>query len=252
MSAADPQGNEPARDFPNPLDTNVTDNESVGEALVPVANGKFGREALPDPKSLNDWQLTHVCEQGLRALRLTRECKPYLLEARARYKKPGRRVPVPGQPTWTEWVERVSGYSVRTIQLLLQESGKSGRKRGGRKPDENFSRGSGENEGGVDVAAAATPGKPENTTANTEPIVQLGAVSLVELEEQKSLREIAPIRVTLVFSRADQKLFDTYVTALFAPFRLAIPETDNAQIIKSRIVLEALRREFEARAQVAA
>jgi hypothetical protein len=77
-------------------------------------------------------------------------------------------------------------------------------------------------------------------------------VSLAELEEQKYLREIAPIRVTLVFSRADQKLFDTYVTALFSPFRSAIPETDNAQIIKSHIVLEALRREFETCAQVAA
>jgi hypothetical protein len=211
---------------------------------VPKPYEKFGREALPAPKSLNDRQLTHVCEQGLRGLRFLKECKPYLLEARARYKKSGRRVPVPGQPTWTEWVEGVSGYSIRTIQLLLQEPGNTSRK----KPSAKNSPGQGD----TSVAAPATPGTPESPTADAEPIVQLGAVSLAELEEQKYLREIAPIRVTLVFSRADQKLFDTYVTALFAPFRSAIPETDNAQIIKSHIVLEALRREFETREQIAA
>jgi hypothetical protein len=215
-------------------------------------NKRFGRGALPDPESLNDWQLTQVCEQGLRVFRLTKDCIPYLREARSRYTKRGRRVPVEGKPTWTEWVESISGYSVRTIQLLLQEPRKSGQKQGVKKPGENNSSGSVGNARGAGVTAAATPGTPENPTAAAEPIVQLGAVSLVELEGQKYLREIAPVRVTLVFSRVDLKLFDTYITSLFAPFRSVIPETDNAQIIKSHIVLEALRREFEACAQAAA
>ena len=86
----------------------------------------------------------------------------------------------------------------------------------------------------------------------SEPIVQLGAVNLDELAEQRHLVEISPVRVTLAYSRPDKSLFETYITGLYTPFRSVIPETDNEQILKSQIVLEALRRAFESCAQVAA
>jgi hypothetical protein len=40
---------------------------------------------------------------------------PYLQEARARYAHPGRRVPVPGQPTFTEWIRKNLGISDRHV-----------------------------------------------------------------------------------------------------------------------------------------
>ena len=62
--------------------------------------------ARPDPerlaKTMDDDELLFRCEEGFRDLR---EVVPYLREARDRFAQPGRRVPVPGNPTWTEWVE---------------------------------------------------------------------------------------------------------------------------------------------------
>ncbi|MGD0214285.1 MAG: hypothetical protein ABSB87_13730 [Terriglobales bacterium] len=47
----------------------------------------------------------------------------YIREARKRWgnKFQGRRVPVPGEPTWTEFVEQELGVSIRTIQKWLAE-----------------------------------------------------------------------------------------------------------------------------------
>ena len=44
---------------------------------------------------------------------------PYLVEARKRFAKPGRRVPVEGKPTWTEWVKANLQVDVRTVQRWL-------------------------------------------------------------------------------------------------------------------------------------
>jgi len=44
-------------------------------------------------------------------------------------------VPVPGKPTWTEWVKRALGVNIRTVQLWLKEPGEKlsrGRKKGKR------------------------------------------------------------------------------------------------------------------------
>jgi DNA (cytosine-5)-methyltransferase 1 len=70
-------------------------------------------------KTLTDSELVERCVRGFRKLK---EIIPYLREARERFAKPGRRVPVAGSPTWTEWVEQSLGVSVRRVQQLLREA----------------------------------------------------------------------------------------------------------------------------------
>ena len=72
-------------------------------------------------KTLSDSELVEKCMQGFRSLR---EIAPYLREARDRFAQPGRRVPVPGSPTWTEWVETNLHRTVRRVQQLLSEGTK--------------------------------------------------------------------------------------------------------------------------------
>jgi len=88
----------------------------------------------PDPeavaKGLSDSELVERCVRGFRDLR---EAVPYLREAHDRFSQPGRRVPVPGNPTWTEWVQANLHVTVRRVQQLLSE---------GPEPRETISRGS--------------------------------------------------------------------------------------------------------------
>ncbi|MGD0909899.1 MAG: hypothetical protein ABSA96_20130 [Candidatus Acidiferrales bacterium] len=42
-------------------------------------------------------------------------------EARHRFAQPGRHAPIPGNPTWTEWVEANLRVTVRRVQQLLGE-----------------------------------------------------------------------------------------------------------------------------------
>ena len=72
-------------------------------------------------KMLDDEELIERCVQGFCELR---EIIPYLREARDRWAQPGRRVPVPGKPTWTEWVETNLHVTVRRVQQLLSEGTK--------------------------------------------------------------------------------------------------------------------------------
>jgi DNA (cytosine-5)-methyltransferase 1 len=76
----------------------------------------------PDPyvvaKALSDSELVERCVQGFRKLN---EIVPYLREARERFAQQGRRVPVAGSPTWTEWVEANLHVTVRRVQQLLSE-----------------------------------------------------------------------------------------------------------------------------------
>jgi DNA (cytosine-5)-methyltransferase 1 len=69
-------------------------------------------------KALSDSELVERCVQGFRKLR---EIVPYLREARDRFAQPGRRVPVPGNPSWTEWVQGNLHVTVRRVQQLLSE-----------------------------------------------------------------------------------------------------------------------------------
>jgi DNA (cytosine-5)-methyltransferase 1 len=91
----------------------------IGERIAMV-------DALPaaelvHPETLTDAELIEKCVQGFRGLR---ETIPYLREARSRFAQPGRRVPVPGNPTWTEWVETNLNVTVRRVQQLLSEGTK--------------------------------------------------------------------------------------------------------------------------------
>jgi DNA (cytosine-5)-methyltransferase 1 len=70
-------------------------------------------------KTLTDSELVEKCVQGFRRLK---EIVPYLRESRERFAQPGRRVPVAGNPTWTEWVEQNLGVTVRRVQQLLCEA----------------------------------------------------------------------------------------------------------------------------------
>lgn len=58
------------------------------------------------------------CAQGFRKLR---ELIPYLREARRRWAQPGRQVPVPGRPCWSEWIKQNLHVSPRRVQQLLSE-----------------------------------------------------------------------------------------------------------------------------------
>lgn len=69
--------------------------------------------------SLNDEDLIQIVGTTFRNLR---ENLPYLREAHRRFTQPGQRVPVPGRPTWTEWVKANLYVSMRTVQRLLKET----------------------------------------------------------------------------------------------------------------------------------
>jgi len=247
--STEPQANEHSPYLTTSSGTDSLCNEAT---TVSSMGENLALEVRPVPTSLSDVPLARFCEQRVfPCVRITKDYIPYLREARDRFTKPGRRVPVEGQPSWTEWVENGTGYSIRTIQLWLQE-----KQSDGKKPSEKISSGSlGGNsansaEGRADTVTDAVTPNSAASTAETE--VQMGTVNPSELEEKKREQEISPTRVTLAFTRAELELFERYVTALFTPFRSAISNPENGQIVKSQIVLEALRREFESCRQVAA
>ena len=91
----------------------------IGERIAAIDSLTEGlTRKLPDPKALDDLELIDWCVQGFRGLM---EIAPYLREARDRFAQPGRRVPVPGNPTWTEWVETNLHVTVRRVQQILSE-----------------------------------------------------------------------------------------------------------------------------------
>jgi hypothetical protein len=53
------------------------------------------------------------------ARKILRDSIPYLREARNRFSQPGRRVPVPGRPTWGKWIKEKLGISDRHVRRLL-------------------------------------------------------------------------------------------------------------------------------------
>jgi hypothetical protein len=71
-------------------------------------------------EAMTDEELTSHVESKLRPLGETlRHNIAYIREARERFSHPGRRVPVPGQPTFTEWIRQNLGISDRHVRRLL-------------------------------------------------------------------------------------------------------------------------------------
>jgi DNA (cytosine-5)-methyltransferase 1 len=109
--------------------------EAVGNAMpVPVMNRLGERiafvDSLPEERidyslppddlatTLTDAELVEKCVQGFKKLR---ELIPFLREARRRWAQPGRQVPVPGRPCWTEWIKQNLHVTPRRVQQLLRE-----------------------------------------------------------------------------------------------------------------------------------
>jgi DNA (cytosine-5)-methyltransferase 1 len=146
-----PYRGQPAQQCPDALRY-----EAVGNSMpVPVMRWVGERmkfvDSLPDDRvtfflppddlarTLTDSELIARCVQGFRKLK---EIIPYLREARDRFAQPGRRVPIPGNPTWTEWVEQNLGVTVRTVQRLLREGSEPhGKMSRGQKPSSRLAKG---------------------------------------------------------------------------------------------------------------
>ncbi len=109
--------------------------EAVGNAMPIPLMRRLGEriafvDSLPEERikhflpaedlamTLSDAELLDKCVQGFKKLR---ELIPYLREARRRWAQPGRQVPVPGRPCWTEWIEQNLHVTPRRVQQLLRE-----------------------------------------------------------------------------------------------------------------------------------
>jgi hypothetical protein len=69
-------------------------------------------------RTLSDAELVDRCVQGFKKLR---DLIPYLREARRRWAQPGRRVPVQGRPSWTEWITQNLHVTPRRVRQLVSE-----------------------------------------------------------------------------------------------------------------------------------
>jgi hypothetical protein len=69
---------------------------------------------------MTDEELVRHVESRLRPVgKELRSIIPYIQEAHARYAHPGRRVPVLGRPTFTQWIRQNLGVSDRHVRRLL-------------------------------------------------------------------------------------------------------------------------------------
>jgi hypothetical protein len=71
-------------------------------------------------EGMTDEELARHVESKLRPVgESLRNNIPYIREARERFAQPGRRVPVFGQPTFTQWIRQNLGISARHVRRLL-------------------------------------------------------------------------------------------------------------------------------------
>jgi hypothetical protein len=71
-------------------------------------------------EGMTDEELAHHVESKLRPVgESLRNNIAYIREARERFAHPGRRVPVPGKPTFTQWIRQNLGISERHVRRLL-------------------------------------------------------------------------------------------------------------------------------------
>lgn len=90
----------------------------LAQKSTPEWRGKHLLTADDFVRTLSDAELVDKCVQGFRKLR---ELVPFLREARRRWAQPGRRVPVPGRPCWTEWITQNLHVTPRRVRQLLSE-----------------------------------------------------------------------------------------------------------------------------------
>jgi hypothetical protein len=118
-----------------PRDRRFSTNPSPETSSVhPPAPLALTKSVLAD---MADEELDRIAVDSLVANRA--RLIPVLKELRRRYSQQGRRIPVPGFPTWKEYAEARTGRTIRTVQYWLEEpsakvarGSKSGNKR--RKP----------------------------------------------------------------------------------------------------------------------
>lgn len=92
-------------------------------AICPAVASAFPlteSEKTKHAESMTDEELTCHVESKLRPVGETlRHNIAYIREARERFSHPGRRAPVPGRPTFTEWIRQNLGISDRHVRRLL-------------------------------------------------------------------------------------------------------------------------------------
>lgn len=101
-----------------PLTLAEGDDPLLAQKSTPEWRGKRLLTTDDFAKTLSDADLVDRCVQGFRKLR---ELIPYLREARRRWAQPGRRVPVVGRPSWTEWITQNLHVTPRRVRQLLSE-----------------------------------------------------------------------------------------------------------------------------------
>ena len=92
----------------------------LGSGLCPEVAPVSYADQKKHAASLTDAELCEFLEETFApAKRAVAYNLPYLAEARERFAKQGRRLPVSGQPSWSEWISDNLGISDRHVRRLL-------------------------------------------------------------------------------------------------------------------------------------
>jgi hypothetical protein len=104
--------------LPSSQPPDVCPPTSLTTTVILTKSGK-----VKHAENMTDDELVRHVESKLRPVgRELRSLVPFLREARDRFARPGRRVPVPGQPSYSEWIHQNIGVSDRHIRRLLAEA----------------------------------------------------------------------------------------------------------------------------------
>ena len=111
----------PAVEPLRPIATRVEPPDSCPQLSPAFCLTEFDKEKHAE--SMTDLELARHVESRLRPVgESLRNNIAYIREARERFAHPGRRVPVIGRPTFTEWIRQNLGISDRHVRRLLAEA----------------------------------------------------------------------------------------------------------------------------------